>query len=137
MWTSNYLFIHNQDIRNNTHSDLHQTQHHTVGPGTGGEGTGRGGVMRGGMVVEAGLCGTMQLFKLHWSGMPDFTGRCPPPSVDRSTSSELVAFNLFPPRLPSTPTLLTATAFSLSATSLLLQHPFASGVSPAPTCSHF
>ncbi|KAM7416980.1 hypothetical protein PAMA_018860 [Pampus argenteus] len=41
----------------------------------------------------------MQLFKLHWSGMPDFTGRCPPPSVGRSTSSEPVAFNLSHPDL--------------------------------------
>lgn len=54
---------------------------------------------RGVAGVEAGLFRrTMQLFQLHWSGMPDFTGRCPPPSVDRSTSSESVAFNLFPPR---------------------------------------
>lgn len=35
---------------------------------------------------------TMPLFQLHWSGMPDFTARCPPPSVEQSASSEPVAF---------------------------------------------
>ncbi len=31
---------------------------------------------------------TMPLFKLHWSGMPDFTGRCPPLGVNQRASTE-------------------------------------------------
>lgn len=30
---------------------------------------------------------TMPLFKLHWSGMPDFTGRCPPLGVNQRAST--------------------------------------------------
>lgn len=66
-------------------TDQHQTCSITpsVRGRTGGE------RKRGAADVEAGLFRrTMQLFQLHWSGMPDFTGRCPPPSVSRSTSSE-------------------------------------------------
>lgn len=31
---------------------------------------------------------TMPLFKLHWSGMPDFTGRCLPLGVNQRASTE-------------------------------------------------
>lgn len=55
---------------------------------------------------------TMALFGLHWSGMPHFTGCCPPPSVDTAPPVSPAAFNLFPPQpfpAHTTPTHATGT----------------------------